>query len=127
VTLEFGPLRVEITRLAEIEKRTYDGDGQSQGWADFIIGGNFDWLMIRAAEPGDRIEPVGMGGHTKKLSDVFTDKKIPKEIRWNLPVVVAYPGNILLSVPSIGLISEMARPGETEGMAVRVRVQPSRG
>jgi tRNA(Ile)-lysidine synthase len=37
-------------------------------------------LILRTREPGDRISPVGMEG-SKKLQDVFVDKKIPREDR----------------------------------------------
>lgn len=44
--------------------------------ADSIVGS----LIARDARPGDRITPFGMSG-TKKLQDVFTDKKVTQEAR----------------------------------------------
>jgi len=43
-------------------------------------------VTVRAAHPGDRMEPYGMEG-SKKLQDIFTDLKIPKAQRENWPVV----------------------------------------
>jgi len=43
-------------------------------------------VTVRAASPGDRMEPYGMEG-SKKLQDIFTDLKIPKAQRENWPVV----------------------------------------
>ncbi len=43
-------------------------------------------VTVRAARPGDRMEPYGMEG-SKKLQDIFTDLKIPKAQRENWPVV----------------------------------------
>jgi tRNA(Ile)-lysidine synthase len=43
-------------------------------------------LTIRLARPGDRIQPFGMSGH-KKLSDLFTDRKVPYRERARTPVV----------------------------------------
>lgn len=43
-------------------------------------------LTVRAARPGDRIRPLGLGG-TKKLQDVFTDGKIPRSRRSVVPVL----------------------------------------
>ena len=45
-------------------------------------------LTVRAWRDGDRIRPVGLGG-TKTLADLFTDLKVPRELRRTLPVVVA--------------------------------------
>ncbi len=43
-------------------------------------------LLVRAARPGDRMAPLGMQG-TKKLQDIFTDAKVPREQRRLIPVV----------------------------------------
>ena len=45
-------------------------------------------LEVRAWRPGDRMRPLGLGG-TKSLQDLFTDRKIPREARHRLPVVVS--------------------------------------
>lgn len=44
-------------------------------------------LYIRNRLPGDKVHPVGMGG-SKKLQDIFVDKKIPREQRDLWPIVV---------------------------------------
>ncbi|MDF0667300.1 MAG: tRNA lysidine(34) synthetase TilS [Nitrospira sp.] len=49
-------------------------------------------LMVRNWLPGDRFHPSGMGGHSKKLQDVFTDLKIPIAARSLIPLVVAPEG-----------------------------------
>ena len=38
-------------------------------------------LQLRSPQPGDRIRPLGMGGHHKKLSDCFIDAKWPRILR----------------------------------------------
>jgi tRNA(Ile)-lysidine synthase len=43
-------------------------------------------LLVRAAQPGDRMAPLGMDG-TKKLQDIFTDAKVPRDQRARIPVV----------------------------------------
>jgi tRNA(Ile)-lysidine synthase len=55
-------------------------------------------LIVRSANRGDRIRPLGLGG-TKKLSDVFTDKKVPSHERWIHPVVAC--GSDIVWVPGI--------------------------
>lgn len=49
-------------------------------------------LMVRNWLPGDRFHPSGMGGHSKKLQDFFTDLKIPIAARSLVPLVVAPEG-----------------------------------
>jgi len=44
-------------------------------------------LTVRAWRPGDRIRPLGMPG-SKKLQDIFTDAKVPRDRRAAVPVVV---------------------------------------
>ncbi len=43
-------------------------------------------LTVRPPRPGDRIRPFGLGG-TKKLQDLFTDRKIPRSRRSVVPVL----------------------------------------
>jgi tRNA(Ile)-lysidine synthase len=44
-------------------------------------------LAIRSRRPGDRFQPPGLG-HRKKLHDFFIDRKIPREMRDSVPLVV---------------------------------------
>ncbi|MBI9020681.1 MAG: tRNA lysidine(34) synthetase TilS [Verrucomicrobia bacterium] len=53
-------------------------------------------VTVRAAEPGERMEPYGMEG-SKKLQDIFTDLKIPKAQRAAWPVVVC--GGEIIWIP----------------------------
>ncbi len=45
-------------------------------------------LTVRPWRPGDRMAPVGLGG-TRSLQDLFTDRRIPRERRHELPVVAS--------------------------------------
>lgn len=51
--------------------------------ADSVVG----TLRVRSITPGDRIMPFGMTG-SKKLQDVFVDKKVPRADRARAAVVV---------------------------------------
>ena len=44
-------------------------------------------IEVRTWRPGDRMTPLGTGG-SRKLQDIFTDEKIPKAQRSDIPVVV---------------------------------------
>lgn len=43
-------------------------------------------LKIRTPLPGDRIHPLGLKG-SQKLQDLFTNKKIPQQLRKEIPVI----------------------------------------
>jgi tRNA(Ile)-lysidine synthase len=45
-------------------------------------------LIVRAWRAGDRMTPLGLAG-TRTLSDLFADRRIPRERRRSLPVVEA--------------------------------------
>ena len=45
-------------------------------------------LAIRSRAAGDRLKPLGMGGRRKKLQDLFVDRKVPRQKRDSVPLVV---------------------------------------
>ncbi len=45
-------------------------------------------LVVRSARRGDRVRPLGVAG-SRKLQDIFVDRKLPREQRWSFPVVEA--------------------------------------
>jgi tRNA(Ile)-lysidine synthase len=45
-------------------------------------------LEVRAWHEGDRMRPLGLGG-TKSLQDLFTDARVPRSLRRELPIVVS--------------------------------------
>jgi len=51
-------------------------------------------LILRGRKPGDRFQPLGMGGRSKPLREFMIDAKIPYHIRDMLPLVVS-PQNIV--------------------------------
>lgn len=45
-------------------------------------------LAVRFRAAGDRLKPLGMRGRGRKLQDVFVDRKIPRQMRDSVPLVV---------------------------------------
>jgi len=84
--VRFGPWEL-TARLARPGERLA-GDERSLDAA--ALGG---LVTVRAWRSGDRMRPVGLGG-TKTLQDLFTDRKIPRALRHELPVVEAAAGEI---------------------------------
>jgi tRNA(Ile)-lysidine synthase len=76
-------------------------------------------LEVRAWRPGDRLRPRG-GRGSRKVSDLFVDAKIPRELRRELPVLATADGTILF-VAGVRP-SEVGRPqaGTEHWLAVRV-------
>jgi len=72
-------------------------------------------FVVRAWREGDRMAPLGMGGHTRSLQDLFTDRKVPREERSAVPVVEC-DGEIAW-VPG-GATSERFRVGAETAAAV---------
>ena len=79
-------------------------------------------LTVRAWREGDRIRPAGLGG-TKTLADLFGDRKVPRELRRTLPVVVS--GDDLVWVAGVAaderFAAEPGAPGAFGLSAVRAR------
>ncbi len=50
--------------------------------------------QFRTWQPGDRLRPVGLGG-SKKVQDIFMDRKIPVALRHQWPILVAGGGEVI--------------------------------
>jgi tRNA(Ile)-lysidine synthase len=50
--------------------------------------------VVRNRRPGDRLQPLGSPGH-RKLHDLLIDRKIPREVRDRVPVIVDTAGQIV--------------------------------
>ena len=51
-------------------------------------------LMIRSAQPGDRFEPLGLGGRSQPLNDFFRGRKVARSDRAAVPIVCDQAGII---------------------------------
>ena len=49
-------------------------------------------LHVRAWQAGDKLDPLGMGGRHKKVSDIFADAKVPRSERHRIPIVADAQG-----------------------------------
>jgi tRNA(Ile)-lysidine synthase len=82
-------------RSPSLQTRVIDMSGLSE-WNDKLVA-CFDLdsvdgdLKVRWPRPGDRYQPIGLHG-TKKLADLFADRKVPSFERLQVPVVVDQQG-----------------------------------
>ena len=58
-----------------------------------------DKLEARVRNRGDVFEPLGLGGHSQKLSDFFTNAKLPQRARDRWPLLCA--GRKIIWVPGL--------------------------
>jgi tRNA(Ile)-lysidine synthase len=62
----------------------FEPEGEENAVID--LGAAGPRLVVRGWRPGDRIQPLGMTG-TRKLQDLFTDRRVPRSERRDIPVV----------------------------------------
>lgn len=60
-------------------------------------------LALRAYSPGDRMRPARLKGRSRKLSDLFTDAKIPRDRRPGASVIVDVATGEILWAEHLGL------------------------
>ncbi len=65
-------------------------------------------LELRTWRPGDRIAPVGLGGHSRKLQDVFVTAKVPIEVRATLPILADADTGEILWIPGYRVAASAA-------------------
>jgi tRNA(Ile)-lysidine synthase len=90
VALPGGRLTALLAQAAPQALAAQEGSlfGATQGgiWVDAdTVGGH---LVVRPRRPGDALQPLGMGGHHKKVQDVLVDARVPREARGGVPIVV---------------------------------------
>lgn len=71
-------------------------------------------LRLRSRQPGDRFSPLGMSG-TRKLQDIFTDARVPVDLRDSIPLIVC--GEEIVWVPGY----RVARGWEVKDASERVQ------
>lgn len=76
-------------------------------------------IEVRTYLPGDRMEPLGVDG-SRKLQDIFTDAKVPRERRKSIPVVLCR-GEIIW-LPGYRIASGWAVRGPN-GKSMHVRIE----
>ena len=73
-------------------------------------------LEVRGWRAGDRIRPLGLDGASKSVSDLFTDRRVPRAQRASTPMLVR-DGEIAW-IPGIATAERFRVDGETRRVAV---------
>jgi tRNA(Ile)-lysidine synthase len=118
VKVNFGQNRIIFSVLEKSEGGTI-GEANS-AYLDYKTIG---WkLIVRTYETGDRIDPLGMEGHTRKLSDIFTDNKISRRNRIQIPIILSAKLEKLVAIPTLGLISEHCKITDESDTILKISV-----
>ena len=83
--VEFGDWDVEA-RLETVARAAGGGFLPSRGDALLSPTKLAERVTVRGWRHGDRIQPAGMDG-SKTLQDLFTDQKVPRDRRAQVPIV----------------------------------------
>ncbi len=78
-------------------------------------------LAARGRRPGERFQPLGMGGRSKSLQDFFTDARVPAAERDGWPLVVA--GERIVWIPG-HRVDERARVHDATRRTLFLRAVP---
>jgi tRNA(Ile)-lysidine synthase len=89
-------LRAESLSLTDLEREeTQRNEDPFQAWLDAErLPGP---LELRARRLGERFEPLGLGGHSQKLSDFMINEKMPARLRRRWPLLCA--GGMIVWIP----------------------------
>jgi tRNA(Ile)-lysidine synthase len=79
-------------------------------------------LMIRQAEPGDRFEPLGLGGRSQPLNDFFRGRRVAKDRRGSVAIVCDQAG--IVWVVGHRIAHRVRLTGETR-RTLGLRFEPS--
>ncbi len=93
------PLSVPGTACLARLGRSVTASWQDPGGAARVDADRVDLssLHVRNWSPGDMIDPLGMGGRHKKLSDIFADAKVPRAERGLVPIVADARGIVWIA------------------------------
>lgn len=86
----------EMWRHTALAKEQAEGNEDPfQVWLD--AGELSTTFELRARRPGDHFAPLGMDGHSQKLSDFFVNEKLPQRARDHWPLLCA--GDEIVWIP----------------------------
>jgi tRNA(Ile)-lysidine synthase len=94
---QFSSEEWQLTDLAW--ERSSNNEDRFRVWLD--ADKLSDKLELRIRRPGDHFEPLGLKGHSQKLSDFFTNVKLPLRVRARWPLLCS--GDTVIWVPGYRL------------------------
>jgi tRNA(Ile)-lysidine synthase len=74
-------------------------ESENEAWLDADALAAAGGLTVRPARPGECIQPLGMGGKSQKISDLWVNARIPRRARAHYPLVCA--GDAVVWAPGV--------------------------
>ncbi|NJN79544.1 MAG: tRNA lysidine(34) synthetase TilS [Anaerolineales bacterium] len=103
----------EVWRLPALAKEQAErNEDKFQVWLD--AEGLPGQLELRARRAGDQFSPLGMDGHTQKISDFFVNEKVPQRARDHWPLLCA--GDEIVWVPGFRPAHQFRLTDETKNV-----------
>lgn len=114
ITLADGWLlqAVEVVASSQVREAIESNSDPFQAWFD--ADALPEILQVRSRRPGDRFKPLGMQGHSLKVSDLMVNLKVPQRARAGWPLVCA--GEEIIWVPGC----RQAQRGQVHGDSQRL-------
>ena len=111
-----------LFEAATRDRRLGEGARQGDPWRVVM---DLDALgpspVLRGRQPGDRMQPLGMGGQHKRLQDLFVDAQVPQPERDGWPVLVTADDQVAW-VPGLRLDERFrVAPGTRRVLALSAR------
>ena len=76
-----------VTAVAQPKSRLSEIRQNADRWRAFVAVGETDQLWLRSSLPGERFQPLGLGGHSQTIQDLLSDRKVERGRRPLWPVV----------------------------------------
>jgi tRNA(Ile)-lysidine synthase len=80
-------LRVELLSAEGVKPEQFKEVGPWEAFLDAEVVSR--QVFLRSRRPGDRYQPIGMGGHRQKINEFMINEKIPAARRDHIPLLVA--------------------------------------
>jgi tRNA(Ile)-lysidine synthase len=112
--------RLVVEEIDKSESSDLWGDVDQDSFQAFMDLGALDLpLTVRGRKAGDQIKPLGLNGHSTKISDVMINIKLPQEVRDRWPLICS--GGEIVWIPGYR-VSELAqvKPGTNRVLHLRV-------
>ena len=81
--------------------------------------------VVRTRREGDYMHPFGMNGKSKLLSDILTDKKVPRPIRDAVPVIAR--GSEVLWAAGVGISENAKVANGCDARRIQIRIENNGG
>lgn len=115
-------LQAALVELAQLPQPP--GSGAYDPWTAWLDAQALQFpLLLRGRLPGERFQPLGMGGHSQKLSDFMINRKLPQRARPAWPLVLSGGAVAWIAGVATGHAFRVT-PATRQGLRLELRREP---